>query len=160
MTENNKNQIFRQKSLDRVSSPEQLDKYIKSTSPSLWVLLIAIIVLLCGTIAWGTIGKIETKSVVGVSVENGTACAYIPEKYGEKVSSDSFVIINEQKYTITKSEGPVLANDGSDSFLLRSSELGNEDWYYIISIKTNLADGQYKGTVVYESISPITFVIN
>ena len=160
MSENNKNHIFRQKSLDRVSSPEQLDKYIKSTNPSLWVLLIAIIVLLCGTIVWGTIGKIETKSSLGVSVNNGETLAYIPEKYGEKIDDESFVLINEQKYKITKLEGPFLADIESDSFLLRASNLSTEDWYYIITIKTNLSDGQYKGTIVYETISPITFIIN
>ena len=40
------NSIFREKSIERVSSPEKLDDYIKVVSPGIWILLAAIIVLL------------------------------------------------------------------------------------------------------------------
>ena len=50
--------IFRQKSIDRISSPEQLHDYIKVSSPSSWVVLIAIIVLLVGVMVWGVFGTI------------------------------------------------------------------------------------------------------
>ena len=40
--------LFRQKSIDRVSSPEQLNDYIRVTTPSVWLALIAIILLLTG----------------------------------------------------------------------------------------------------------------
>ena len=41
-------QIFREKSIERVSSPEQLDDYIKVTTPSVWLILSATIALLAG----------------------------------------------------------------------------------------------------------------
>lgn len=49
--------IFRQKSMDRVSSPEALDDYIRVTTPSGWILLIALAVLLAGVLAWIFIGS-------------------------------------------------------------------------------------------------------
>ena len=41
-----KKEIFRKKSLERVSSPEQLNDYLHVTSPAVWVVLAAVIVLL------------------------------------------------------------------------------------------------------------------
>ncbi len=61
-------QIFREKSLERVSSPEQLDDYIKVTTPSVWIILAATIVLLAGMIIWGVFGKIEINTSNGVEV--------------------------------------------------------------------------------------------
>ncbi|MCR5410689.1 MAG: hypothetical protein K6E90_06895 [Lachnospiraceae bacterium] len=61
-------QIFREKSLERVSSPEQLDDYIKVTTPSVWIILVATVVLLSGMIIWGVFGKIEINTPNGVEV--------------------------------------------------------------------------------------------
>ena len=58
--------IFRDKSLERISAPEQLNDYIKVTKPSVWVVLIATILLIAGALVWAIFGKIE------VNTENGT----------------------------------------------------------------------------------------
>ena len=58
--------IFRDKSLDQISTPEQLDDYIKVTKPSVWVVLIASILLIVGVLVWAVFGKIE------VNTGNGT----------------------------------------------------------------------------------------
>ena len=50
------NGIFRQKSIDKVSSPEKLDDYIRVTTPGVWITITAIVILLVGTIVWGTFG--------------------------------------------------------------------------------------------------------
>ena len=50
--------IFRQKSIDKVSSPEKLDDYIRVTKPSVWITLAAIGILLVGTIVWGIFGEL------------------------------------------------------------------------------------------------------
>ncbi len=59
--------IFRQKSLDKVSSPEKLDDYIRVTTPSVWVTLLAIVLLLVGAIIWGIFGEIEVHNADGTS---------------------------------------------------------------------------------------------
>ena len=40
------NQIFREKSIKRISSPEELNKYLRVTNPGIWAVLLAVIVLL------------------------------------------------------------------------------------------------------------------
>lgn len=59
------NKIFREKSLDRVSSPEQLNDYIRVTTPSIWVVLFAMLILLFGMIIWGIFGTIEVHNEAG-----------------------------------------------------------------------------------------------
>ena len=54
-----KESIFRKSSLDRVSSPEQLNEYIRVARPSVWVVLGAIVALLAGVLAWGIFGEID-----------------------------------------------------------------------------------------------------
>ena len=63
------NTIFRKKSLDRISSPEQLNDYIRVTNPSVWVVLLALVLLLIGMLSWSILGTVETHDEDGI-VEN------------------------------------------------------------------------------------------
>ena len=40
--------IFRQKSMQKITSPEQMNDYIRVSNPSVWMILAAVIVLLAG----------------------------------------------------------------------------------------------------------------
>ena len=61
-----KRSIFRKKSLDRVTSPEQLNDYIKVTTPSVWLILIATLILIVGVVGWAVFGRIQVKTETGV----------------------------------------------------------------------------------------------
>jgi len=159
MSEKN-TQIFREKSLQRVSSPEDLDKYIKTTTPSLWLLLASIVVLLVGVIAWGVLGKIEVKNDVGVSVNGGKGVSYIQEASYDKISDKTFIKCEDKEYKIDKVEGPYEFDETSDAYLAHGANLVDGDWYYIAKYNTDLQNGDFKGSVVFETISPISFIIN
>ena len=47
--------IFRQKTIDRISSPEQMTDYLRVTNPGIWVILVAVILLLAGVFAWSMV---------------------------------------------------------------------------------------------------------
>ena len=53
--------IFRQVALDRLSSPEQLDRLITLTSPIGWMALLALAVLLLAIVGWGIFGTVPTR---------------------------------------------------------------------------------------------------
>ncbi len=53
-------EIFRKVSLERLSSPEQLDQLMQVTSPKGWIALLAILGLLAVALAWGFLGYIPT----------------------------------------------------------------------------------------------------
>jgi len=61
-----KQSIFREKSIERISSPEQLNDYIKVTTPSIWLVLIAMLLLLGGAMVWGVLGEINIHTEDGV----------------------------------------------------------------------------------------------
>ncbi len=75
MSDENKNSVFREKSIRRVSSPEELNDYIHVTTPSVWIVLIALVVLLVGMLVWSIFGEIT------VHDEDGTARQIHPISY-------------------------------------------------------------------------------
>ena len=66
MSEQPKTKLFREKSLERVTSPEQLNDYIKVTTPSVWMILAATLLLIAGTLFWAVFGKIQVNTDAGV----------------------------------------------------------------------------------------------
>ena len=60
----NKKSIFRQESLDRIKSPEQIDEYIQVSSISGWVLIAALSILVIGVLIWGFVGSIPESVLV------------------------------------------------------------------------------------------------
>ncbi|GEM_PF-1113683 len=161
MADRNKStDVFRKKSLDRVSSPDELDKYVKTTTPSLWLLLGSIVVILVGIIVWSCLGRIESNSIIGCKVQSHNASAYIKETDYEKIGDETYIKVDDRVYEIASISGPSLAGESSDRFLMQAASIADGEWYYTVSFETELADGEYKGKAVFETISPITFIIN
>ncbi len=51
--------LFREKNLERISSPEQLNDYIRVATPGVWLLLAGVIVLLVGALLWASFGTVD-----------------------------------------------------------------------------------------------------
>lgn len=49
-----------------MTSPEQLNDYIKVTTPSVWLILIATLILIVGVVVWAVFGRIQVKTETGV----------------------------------------------------------------------------------------------
>lgn len=59
--------LYRKSSLERLSSPEQLDKALRVTSPMSWLALLGITFIVVVTVVWSIIGVIpETITVKGI----------------------------------------------------------------------------------------------
>ena len=52
-------ELFRKKSLERIQAPEELNDYIRVTTPSVWLVLLATAVLLLGMLAWSIFGTVN-----------------------------------------------------------------------------------------------------
>ena len=62
------NDLFRKNSLERITSPDQLNDYIKVSGVSLWCILGALLAVLLGVGVWGLTGSIpETVQLQGVA---------------------------------------------------------------------------------------------
>ena len=51
-------ELFRKKSMDKLSSPDQLTDYIRVANPGVWMILVAIVLLLAGACVWGMYGRL------------------------------------------------------------------------------------------------------
>lgn len=52
--------LFREKSMETLTSPERLDRYIKISRPGTWLLLLAVFLFLVSLTCWGIFGTLST----------------------------------------------------------------------------------------------------
>lgn len=73
--------LYRKSSLERISSPEQLDKALSVSSPMSWIALAAVTLIIVVTVVWSIVGSIpETITTKGmVSSLVGSNAVYIEE---------------------------------------------------------------------------------
>ncbi|SDA09356.1 hypothetical protein SAMN02910447_00284 [Ruminococcus sp. YE71] len=136
-----KSNIFRQRSLDRISSPEQLTDYLRVTNPGVWVLLAAVIMLLGGLFAWSMVGSLETLTDGVALVENGQAQIMVTDSGKGEITSDMTVRIDSDEYEIATVE--------------------KDDFGRTVALApVNEADGKYDVKIVIESIHPIKFLFS
>ena len=119
--------LFRKKTVDKISSPEQLTEYLKVTSPRMWIILAAVIMVLLAVIVWGFIGRMETVKDVKVIVTAGRA--RIVTLDSSELERGMLLRIDGQEFTVN---GTV-----SDEF---DRPVG--------LATVTLPDGSYDGTVV------------
>ena len=154
-------QLFSKKSLDKVSSPEQLNDYIRVANPSLWLVLGAVIVLLIGVCVWGVLGRMDTTVAAAAVSENGQTTVYVKEADAENVAENLTVRINDAEYTITSvSQTPIVVDDSFSAYALHLLDLHKDEWVYTVAIDGSLPDGVYSAEIVIESVAPIFFVLN
>ena len=107
-------QIFRKKSLDRISSPEQLNDYIRVANPGIWMILAAVIILLAGVCVWGIFGHLDTKTETVGTAKAGKITCYIKETDIRNVKKGTPAYIDGKEYEIAEiSETPCEAKRGT-----------------------------------------------
>ena len=154
-------QIFRKKSVDKVSSPEQLNEYIRVANPSVWIILGAIVILLAGVVVWGFIGHLDTTLSTAIVSQNGEAVIYISEADAEKIAVGMTVRVGENEYAVTEiSTEPIRVDSTIDEYAVHLGGFTMGEWVYVIKVSGDFADGVHKAEIVIESISPISFILN
>ena len=153
--------VFRKKSMERVSSPEQLNDYIRVTNPGTWITLAAVVVLLLGFIVWGVVGSLETK-VAAAAVSDGAAVVcYVSEAEIAGVARDNTVRISGGEYVVTAVAGePVAVDESFAAYALHVGGLSIGQWVYPVTVNASLPEGVYEASIVTDSVSPISFLFN
>ncbi|MDD6188738.1 MAG: hypothetical protein PUB32_04065 [Clostridiales bacterium] len=153
--------LFRKNSLDKISSPEQINDYIRTSNLSIWVIFIAAALLLIGVTVWGVFGTIDI-SVSSVAVcENGNVTCYISESDIEEISDTARARINGESYALTDvSELPVPAKNTLSPYGLHLAGFDDDEWIYLSSVSADIKDGMYKAAIIIESVSPISLLMN
>lgn len=153
--------IFRKKSIDKMSSPEQLNDYIKVTSPGVWMVLAAIAILLAGICVWGIFGKLETKLTVAAESREGQTVLYVKESDISSVKKDMNVTVDNSVYTVTSiSATPIAVTEEISEYARHTGGLSLGEWVYVVQTSGKLVDGAYRAQIVTDSVSPLYFVFN
>ncbi len=148
-----KKSIFRKQALSRVSSPEELDKYLLVTGPGIWFTMIAIVVLLCGFIVWMSLGHLYTTDSIEIEVaEDGSAKCYVLPEFAESVVGSKTVKIGDAEYEI-KDAGyqEVFIESASGKVAIKP---------LLVVTNGELEAGTYIGEITIEKVNPIKFIIN
>lgn len=154
--------LFRQKSLDKIASPEQMGDYIRVSNPSVWMILAAIIALLVGVCVWGIFGRLDSTLQTAGVCKDGQLVFYIRETDFDKLSENALVSVDGKEYTVSEiAERPLQLDESFDSYLLHRLEQSEGDWVYAVKANTpEVKDGIYAVVVITESVRPMDFVSN
>ncbi len=155
------NSIFRKSSLERVSSPEQLNEYIKVSRLSVWLILGAVIILLTGICVWGVFGTLTSTKRAVMVVQRNKAHCYVTVEEAKAITSGMEVKVDSSVGTITAvAAAPMEITNDFDAYALYLSGLKMGDWVVLVSVDISIPGGAYMAEIITESISPISFVLN
>ena len=157
--------LFREKSLEAVQSPESLNDYLKVTSPGVWLVLGAVILLLTGTILWGIFGRIKTQVQVAVVSDSEACMCIVPYASLQKVMGRGIITIDGKDYALKTDADleTMIITDQTNPYIrvLGGLSIGDVTVEVPLNIPEGaaLADGIYTGTVVTESLQPISLLL-
>ena len=134
-------EIFRQKSLEKIRSPEELNDYVRVANPGVWLLLLAIVALLAGACVWGAFGTIETTFETEATAADGVVVCALRSPASEDARVGMTVRINGTQSQIVsmETENGVVCRAVTDAVL---------------------ADGVYEAEIVLESIHPMSLLFD
>ena len=134
--------LFRQKSLDKVKSPDHLSEYIKVVNPSIWLLLASVLALLLGLCCWGIFGNIQTVVHTQVRCAGTEAVCLLSQEDGNRVKPGMSVSVEGAEGVVRELRTQA---DGCDCYL---------------ALEQPLPDGLYNAEIIVESVHPISFLLN
>ena len=134
------NTVFREKTMDKISSPEQLTDYLRVTNPGIWVILASVVLLLGALLAWSAVGTLETTADAKAIIQDHTAQVVTVGTESGEVRTGMPLRIASREYIISNTD---------------TDEYGRT----VASAETDLPDGAYDAEIVVEQIRPIEFLL-
>ena len=156
------NPVFRQKSIEKISSPEQMNDYIRVSNPSVWIILAAVIVLLAGVFVWGLFGRLDSAFQTGGVCNDGSLTVYVSEENFAKISEKAVISVDGAELALSDiPSSPVRLDDNADPYLLHLTGASAGDWVYVLKIDAaGMKDGIISVSVITERVRPLDFVLN
>lgn len=133
--------IFRKKSLEKITSPESLGDYLRVTSPTVWLILGSIILLLAGMLIWSSVASIDSFAAGTARVENG---------------SMQIRFEDEQIASVVESGMTVVSGESTTRIL----SVGTDENGLFAYALSDLADGVYSVKVIFKQTQVIRLLFN
>ena len=156
-----KSKLFREKSVEAVSSPESLNDYLRVTSPGVWILLAGIILLLVGACVWGVFGHLDSTVDAAVISEGGESVCLVPEEALASVLEEPVVRIDgEEKALAPAGLKPEIITEDTNIYVILAGKLQVGQVVYRIPLEEGLEEGICSGSLVTERLTPISLLMN
>lgn len=154
-------QIFREKSIEQLSAPEQLMDYLRVTGPGIWLILIGIIVLLAGLLTWGIVGNISTTVTVPVRAESGVLHCYVLQEDMQNSDDTVAIAVGDQEMEASVSEAKTITMDSNNApQLYETGYLKAGKNVLELVCDTNLRDGFYQAELTTQTLKPIKLLFS
>lgn len=135
----------------RISSPEKLHDYMHVTGPGLWIMLALIIVLMAVLIYFASTVKLENLMEVSADVTDDGAGGEPAALLCSLTGSRKDQVKVGMKVRVAGHEGTITTLVEDDDEVIVRADLDRSD--------VELKDGAYDATIVLESTSPVSFLM-
>ena len=159
--ENNSQSLFRAKNIERIESPESMNDYLQVTSPGVWLVLSTVIIFLIGVCIWGVFGHIDSTAKVAVVATEGETFCLVPEDALKNAIDNRSIKIDGEEYELSPSTlNPVIISESTNVYWLLAGDLSIGNIVYKIPLSQQMPEGVYNGTIVTETLSPLSLLLN
>jgi hypothetical protein len=158
--------VFRKTSTDRLSSPEQMEDYLRVSNPGIWLTLAAVGLLLISFLIWGIFGEIPTTITAKGVVTGGKAVCYISPDEVKGLEAGDTATINQTAYIVSSVGSEPLSKEEAEAALENDyarSQLSLADWNIEVKLEpAEIAapDGISDISIISEKTNPISFLTN
>lgn len=158
--------IFRKSSMDKASSPEQLDDYIRVSSPSMWLVLLVAAAVLSGVLAWGLTASLPTTVTANAVAADGVLVCYLPQDAAADVATGAPVSGAGGGGTVTAVSAAPLsyeeaAAELTGDYAVSALALGPWNVRVEAAVDAPLTEGAvYPVSITTAEIRPFDFLLN
>ena len=159
--------IFNKRSAVKLRNPDDLDKHVHITNPSVWIVLAVCVVGLIGLLVWSVVGTVTTNvNVASVFVNDSVVCFLPSEKAGKVHVGDEVNVAGEHMTVESISAVPVSPEEAKNvvksDYLV--SALVKGDWTYIVRFTSDedctFPEGvPLSASITTEKVAPISLIL-
>ncbi len=161
MESQEKVKLFREKNLEAMDSPESLNDYLRVTSPGVWLVLAAVVVVLIGAIIWAIFGRINTTAELALSSSGDKKVCYVPYNNLQTILKNGVITVDGKEYRMTVSNDyqVTIVTEETNPYVRVLGKLEVGDVIVEIPVEGSLPEGYAQGTVITESLQPISLLL-
>ena len=160
--------IFNKRAAEQLQSPDDLDKYVRVTNPSVWIILLATVALVFGLLAWGIFGTVSSSvNTMGVVLDDQVMCFLSPDQIAD-IQEGSEAYLENQRTTIRSISAIPVSRDEAQELLKSdylTASLFQGDWAYVVQLEP-VGSGTLRSgipidvSITTERVAPISFIFD
>ncbi|NLA27267.1 MAG: hypothetical protein GX878_07730 [Firmicutes bacterium] len=160
--------LFRKVAMERVTSPEQLNDYIRVSNPSVWLVLAAILILVGAASVWGIYGTLDTTiDTIGYAENEQVVCYLTEEEFAAVADGVLAVRVDGTASAVTVRQTQPLSYEeisdlyANDPYALYALGIVPGEWRYRVELlPAGTAGAIVDVSFLIESTNLLSFITN